>query len=95
MNNIIPTPYDFGHSTFDQVVERINEGSLQGFEEYTSEFLAASYALSALQCKKGVDSTEEIKSEIIFHLEILSDGGVMFDQKATRFITFQLFQNLS
>lgn len=69
--------YDFGYRTLEQVVERVNDGAVQGFEEHTSEFLAASYAYDA--AKEGSDSLSEIDSDTIeTHLEFLRDAGADF-----------------
>lgn len=68
--------YDFGHKTLEQVAERVTLGATQGFEELTSDFLAASYAAKAMQ-ESGFCDEESAEA----HLEILAEAGAEFDAK--------------
>lgn len=59
------------------MVERVNDGAVQGFEEHTSEFLAASYAYDA--AIEGSDNLSAIDSDTIeAHLEVLREAGADF-----------------
>lgn len=72
--------YDFGDKTLEQVAERVTAGAVQGFEEHTSEFLAASYAYDA--AIEGSDSLSAIDSDTIeAHLEFLRDAGADFQME--------------
>lgn len=67
--------YDFGYTTIEGVVERINDGPVQGFEHLTSEYLAAAYAVAAADEGEGPVTADDIEA----HLEILSEHGASFD----------------
>lgn len=72
--------YDFGYKTLEQVAERVNDGAVQGFEEHTSEFLAASYAYAA--AIEGSDSIETVDADTIeAQLEFLRDAGAEFNTR--------------
>lgn len=71
MNN----SYDFGITNLQGVVESINNSPVQGFEQYTPAFKAASYAYEA-QIASGYEISEEA---IETHLDILVEAGAEFD----------------
>lgn len=66
----LPT-YDFGYATLDQVVEKINNAPVQGFEEHTAEYLAAAYANQA-QEDAGYELDEAAAIE---HFDVLRVAG--------------------
>lgn len=66
--------YDFGYTTLEGVVERVNTGAVQGFEDHTSEHLAASYAFDAAQ-ESGFTDGASVEA----HLDFLAESGAEFD----------------
>lgn len=78
--------YDFGITSFDGVIERINSGAVQGFDDLTSEHMAASYeATAAIEAGYGIDA-DQIES----HLDVLSEGGAEFDYSQASSLGVQL-----
>ncbi|MGW1369379.1 hypothetical protein [Providencia hangzhouensis] len=67
--------YDFNKfQNLEQAVARINEGAPQGFEQYTSEYLAAAYALSSAK-ESGYDEDSDIEAT----LDFLVENGANFE----------------
>ena len=83
--------YNFGYNTLEQVVDRVNIGAVQGFEEHTSEFLAASYAYDA--AIEGSDSIETVDADTIeAHLEFLREAGAEFNMREAVKIGLELVE---
>lgn len=68
--------YDFGITTLEGIVGRVNTGPTQGFEHLTAEYLAASYAASA--ALEGSEGGEIDAESIEAHLDVLSEAGAKF-----------------
>lgn len=71
--------FDFGYRTLEQVIEMINDADkdgVQGFEEMTADYLAASYAQVASEEEGNGDDQESWEA----HLELLADYGAEFDE---------------
>lgn len=74
MNNA----YDFGQAaTLEDVVAKVNRGPVQGFEDHTAEYFAASYAWDG--ATDNVDEDEVTEADLEPHLDALSDAGAEFD----------------
>ncbi|HLV84214.1 MAG TPA: hypothetical protein VKY62_10600 [Devosia sp.] len=77
--------HDFGIATLEGIVERVNTGPTQGFEHLTSEYLAASYAASAVLESDDMSADGELDA-VEYHLELLAEAGATFDApQAERF----------
>lgn len=62
-------------NTVESVVERINDGPVQGFEQLTSNMLAASYAADAA-VESGYTSSDSIEAQ----LDYIAENGAIFDK---------------
>ena len=81
--DLLPDLYDFGIATLKGVVESINNSPVQGYEDLTSEWKAASYAIRAQQ-ESGYPIDED---SVEAHLDILVENGAEFEyQEAMRMV---------
>lgn len=65
-------------NTVESVVERINAGPVQGFEQLTSSMLAASYAAEA-----AVEAGYTSRASIEAQLDYIAGNGAIFDKGPT------------
>ncbi|HHR6165210.1 TPA: hypothetical protein ACS8GQ_000004 [Providencia alcalifaciens] len=67
--------YDFNKfQDLSQAVQRINDGAVQGFDDYTSEYLAAAYALESAK-ETGYDDNASVEAT----LDFLVENGALFN----------------
>lgn len=69
------TTLELGQKRLHEVVNDINTGVVQGFENWTSENIAANYAIDTIS-----ENDEEITEDLLdFHMDFLASAGAKFD----------------